>query len=203
MGVINFLGIQIDTNLNWKSHISKVNQKIAKYCYAISTLSHVSSKSIAKNTYYGHVFPQLCYGVIFWGNSVNVESVFIMQKKCIRAIYNMKSTESLRTVFKQNNFLTLTGIFILEICLFVKNNVTYFNKKSSRADNLRSKYRYNICIPQVNNTMFYKSTYYTAIKIYNHLPIDIKQLNGNMFKNKLRNWLVSKVHYSLHEYFDR
>lgn len=197
---INFLGIKIDANLNWKSHIIKVNQKISKYCYAISTLSHISSTSIAKSTYYGHVFPHLCYGVIFWGNSVNAKTVFIMQKKCIRAIYNMKNTESLRPIFKQNNLLTLTDIFILEICLFVKNNAMYFSKKSSRTDNLRSKHKYNIPIPQINNTIFYKSTYYTAIKIYNKLPTDLKELNGNFFKLKLRRWLINKAHYTLEEY---
>lgn len=198
----NFLGVIIDTHLNWKSHVIKVNKKLSQYCYILSVLTNISSKEIAINAYYGYVYPQLNYGIIFWGNSVDIESTFILQKRCLRTIFKLHSTDSLRHVFK-NNFLTITDIYILEICVFVKCNKHYFfENKSSRVENLRPKHKFNICIPQINNSMFHKSTFIMAVKIYNNLPLELKIVEGNKFKVKLKSWLMSKCHYNLKEYFD-
>lgn len=118
--VANFLGVTIDCHLNWKAHISKINNRITKYCYVLSILSGAASKTVAINAYYGYVYPQLSYGIIFWGNSVDIQSTFILQKRCLRNIYSMDDTESLRDVYKNYKFLTLTSLYILELCIFVK-----------------------------------------------------------------------------------
>lgn len=198
-----FLGVTLDSHLNWKAHINKINNKMSKYCYALSILSRVSSKHIATNAYYGYIYPQLSYGIIFWGNSGNVQSTFIMQKRCLRNIFNLETTDSLRNIFKEYKFLTVTGIYILEICTFVKNNAEhFFAVQSSRLSNLRNKHKFNICVPQSNNTMYYKSSFVSAVRIYNHLSPDLKSLNGNKFKYNLKEWLISKVHYSLSEFYN-
>lgn len=203
INVTNFLGITIDCHLNWKAHINNINNKITKYCYALSIIRGAASKSVAISTYYGYVYPQLSYGIIFWGDSVNIQSTFILQKRCLRSIYNLEDTESLRDIFKTNKFLTLTGLYILELCLFVKNNEdTYYNLQSNRTCNLRSKYKNNICMPQINNTMYYKSCYINGIKIFNQLPCHIKTLCGNKFKQTLKEWLLAKAYYSVKEYYD-
>lgn len=197
-----FLGVTIDCHLSWKQHIAQTNTKVSKYIFALSILSNISSKEIAKNAYYGHVYPHLTYGIIFWGNSVDVISTFKLQKRCLRAIYKLRSTDSVRNVFKENELLTLTGIFILEICLFVKNNKSYFfTQKSVRSESLRPKHKFNINIPQVNNAMFYRSSYMTAINTYNDLPLHIKLLEGKNFKKTLKKWLIEKTFYDMNEFY--
>ncbi|CAK1588936.1 unnamed protein product [Parnassius mnemosyne] len=112
---INFLGVTIDCHLNWKSHIEKINKKISSYSYALSILAETTSVDVSRAAYFGQVYPLLVYGIIFWGNSTNVQSTFILQKRCLRIIYNMYSDETLRNVFKEKGYLTLTNIYILEI----------------------------------------------------------------------------------------
>lgn len=197
-----FLGVILDSHLNWKSHIEKINKRISSSCYAISILANVASIETAKNAYYGYIYPLLTYGIIFWGNSVNVESTFILQKKCLRIIYNIKPYETLRIIFKEKQFLTLTCIYILEICLFVKGHVQYFNKKSDIKNNLRSQYKHDICLVQSSSYIYDKSTFITGIKIFNNLPIFIKALDGPKFKKTLKDWLLSKGYYCLKEYYD-
>lgn len=198
----NFLGVKIDSHLNWKSHIDQLNKKISSGCYALSILSGACSETVVKTAYYGSVYPLLTYGVIYWGNSVDVNSTFILQKKCIRAIYRMRTEESLRYVFKEKRFLTLTGIYILELCLFVKNQLGYFSKMSSLKCNIRQQYKYNLQMPRVNNSIYKKCTYVMAIRIFNHLPIAIKALEGVTFKRKLKNWLLERVFYNLNEFYN-
>lgn len=201
---INFLGVTIDSHLTWKSHISKINTKISSWCYALSILVETTSISTARTAYFGHVYPLLTYGIIFWGNSVNVKSTFILQKKCLRIIHSMYADESLRNVFKENKYLTLTNIYIFELCVFVKQNMDYFMTKTefrSRYD-VRDLYKFDLCVKQVKNNIYKKGAFNTGIKVYNHLPLDIKSLDVRKFKSKLKDWLFKNVFYDLKEYFD-
>jgi hypothetical protein len=52
--------------------------------------------------------------------------------------------------------------------------------------------------------MYKKGVYYQGIKIYNHLPKDIKDLSSNVNKFKLsfKKYLLDNSFYSLKEYFD-
>lgn len=199
---INFLGVTIDPHLTWKHHIEKMNNKISSQCYALSLLSQTCSENIVISAYYANVYSLLTYGIIYWGNSVEVQTTFVLQKKCLRTIYRMHSRLSLRNVFKEKGFLTLTCIYILELCNFVKNNKKYFTNLASLRDNLRSQYKYNLKLPLVKNKMYDKSTYISDIRVFNHLPDALKMLDGITFKRHLKKWLVKKGFYSMKEFFD-
>ncbi|CAK1593695.1 unnamed protein product [Parnassius mnemosyne] len=200
---INFLGVTIDCHLNWKSHIEKINKKISSYSYALSILAETTSVDVSRAAYFGQVYPLLVYGIIFWGNSTNVQSTFILQKRCLRIIYNMYSDETLRNVFKEKGYLTLTNIYILEISIFIKQNNKYFQIKSNlNSRPIRSQYKNNLCTPKINNYMYYKSTFCTGIKIFNHLPPNIKAMDLPRFKIHLKKWLIYNVFYNLNEYFN-
>jgi hypothetical protein len=199
---INFLGVEVDCHLDWKAHVAKINKRISSYCYALSILAETTSVEVTRAAYYGQVYPLLTYGIIFWGNSVNIQSTFILQKRCLRIIYNMYADETLRNVFRDKYYLTLTNIYILEIASFIKQNNDCFQNKSSLKKNLRSIYKYNIHVPRPHNNVYFKSSYYAGIKVFNHLPTHIKSLNLPRFKSKLKRWLLSNVFYNLSEYFD-
>lgn len=199
---IGFLGVHIDKHLNWAKHIEKLNNKISSYCYALSVLVDVSSIEVAINAYYGNVYPLLLYGILFWGNSVDVKKAFVMQKRCLRIIFNKPNEESLRTTFKEKGFLTVTGIFILEICLFVRRNKNKFKKVSDQHNvNVRDKDR--LVLPTIKCMIYDKSTFVTAIRIYNKLPNDIKHAADKEFKKVLKKWLIGNVFYDLNEFYDR
>lgn len=193
--------VKIDTHLSWKSHISELNKKIAKACYALSVLSETCSESVLKSAYYGNVFSLLTYGIIYWGDSVDVMTTFRLQKRCLRTMYHLHCRRSLRNVFKEKEFLTLTGIYILKLCLFVKRNGEYFTKISSLSHNLRTQYKYNYRIPKVHNKIMYKSAFIAAMRVFNNLPVDIKSVEGKEFKSALKRWLVNKAFYCMNEFY--
>jgi hypothetical protein len=51
--------------------------------------------------------------------------------------------------------------------------------------------------------MFDKSPAYTGVEIFNHLPVDIKDLAGDIksFKKALQNYLHKHLFYMVNEYF--
>jgi hypothetical protein len=64
--------------------------------------------------------------------------------------------------------------------------------------------REDLHIPRTNLTKYKKGPYYVAIKVFNHLPSNIKGLatNHKKFKYTLRRFLCQHVFYSITEYFE-
>jgi hypothetical protein len=65
--IIKFLGLTIDTILNWKHHISDLKPRLNKACYAIRSIKPFMSLVVLKSTYYSYARCATSYGLIFWG----------------------------------------------------------------------------------------------------------------------------------------
>ena len=78
-----YLGVLIDENLNWKSHVSHIKSKIKRGVGVISKLRHTVTKSILLNLYYSLIYPYLIYGLVAWGNpyDTTLNPLFNLQKK--------------------------------------------------------------------------------------------------------------------------
>jgi len=85
-----FLGVHIDASLTWKEHIHALSNKLSKAYYLISFLSWVVDTETLLTVYYAYVYSHLSYGVVFWGDSVDVNKPFILQKKIVRKISHTK-----------------------------------------------------------------------------------------------------------------
>ena len=60
----------------------------------------------------------MSYGILLWGTAAEVDSIFILQKRAVRAIYKIGLRESLREKFKEIDILTLPSQNILESILY-------------------------------------------------------------------------------------
>ena len=64
-----FLGLNIDDSLNWKSHVSAINSKIARAIFAIKQVKHFLPYDSLRTIYYALIPPHLSYGILAWGNA--------------------------------------------------------------------------------------------------------------------------------------
>ena len=48
-----------------------------------------------------------------------------------------------------------------------------------------TRQRNNLSMPQVNLTIYQKGAYYSGIKIFNNLPLEIKKVTGNQKSLKM------------------
>jgi hypothetical protein len=62
-----FLGLQIDNHLNWKNHIDLMIMKLSRACYAVRSMSHISSTDTFKSVYFAYFHFIMTYGIIFGG----------------------------------------------------------------------------------------------------------------------------------------
>ena len=61
-----YLGIFIDKDLNWNTHIQYVTKKVLKACGALAKLRHCVCIETLKNVYYSIVYSYIRYGFMIW-----------------------------------------------------------------------------------------------------------------------------------------
>lgn len=193
VGTTKFLGLHIDSKLDWKLHTDIVSKKVIQFSFALYKLRQVADQDTLLTAYHGHVMSTLRYGLIFWGNSTDVEVVFRAQKRCIRAICGLRRRESCKPHFIELRLLTLPCIYISEIALFVKKNFHLFPTL------LGTRHKNNLACPsKMKTSLMTKSVLGGAPIIYNKLPADIRNCEDVMsFKNELNKYLAAKAYYSL------
>lgn len=183
------LGIDIDSNINWKSHIQKIKTKLSRFTYALRELKKCTDVEAALLAYYSYANAWLSYGVILWGNSTDAQKLFILQKKCIRIIKNLKNRESCAPHFKTLKILTLPCIYILESAKFVRKQPQNFTKLEDvpRYYELRPTRKHNMRIPSSNLKIHSTGPNSMCTKIYNKIPDHIKAIENNIaFINSLK-----------------
>ena len=84
----NFLGIKIDTNLNWLSHTHFLANKILKTAGVLNKLRDILPQSVLTAIYFSLIEPglqcHLSYGILAWGHQSN--RLFKLQKRILRII---------------------------------------------------------------------------------------------------------------------
>ena len=63
----NFLGLIIDTNLNWKRHTEKISNACSKKIGILNKLKYVLSQQIKMLLYNSLIVPHINYCIIAWG----------------------------------------------------------------------------------------------------------------------------------------
>lgn len=135
--------------------------------------------------------------------STDISKVFLVQKKCIRAVCGVAPLDSCRPLFKKLNVLTLTGLYIMQIGIFVKEHpekfeqfdiCAYTETQSRDPSRLRAIYCKTALMGRNCNVM--------AIKVFNKIPRTFRELPLKYFKVRLHKWLVEKCFYNVTEFFN-
>jgi hypothetical protein len=71
--------------------------------------------------------------------------------------------------------------------------------------NLETMQSNNLYTPQANLSVYQKGACYSGANIFNKLPSNIKDVNGNItkFKTTLKRFLNANSFYTLEEYFEQ
>lgn len=200
---VTFLGLIINSKFNSKEQIEKVVNKINRFSFALYKLSKVANRKTARTAYSAYVESVLRYGLLIWGNGSEIKKVFIAQKRCIRSICDIAPDVSCRPYFIDLKILPLVCLYILEVGKFVKQHPEVFRraKDITRRENIRNPDRLVLNMVPRSSRM-QNNSYAMCVKIYNHIPKEIKILPPNKFIAKLRWWLMQKNFYDLKEVFD-
>lgn len=196
---VKFLGLQIDSNLNWNLHKASVCRKLSSMCFAMHTVKSQCSLEVVLALYFSCVQSVLAYGIIFWGNSSNWIKVFKLQKKIIRIINGKDHRSPCRPLFKELNILSFPCLYIYKTILFSMHNISHNLNHNIHTHYTRS---HNNIHTTTHRTIAYsQSPFYSGIKLLNSLPPDLRTIESkNLFKMKLKKYLIKNSFYSIEEF---
>lgn len=136
-----------------------------------------------------------------WGASTAVESIFKVQKSAIRALSGVSSRSSCRDLFRVHNILTLPSLFILTCLEYVHGSSGKFVLNSDR-HNYNTRHQNNFLIPLHRIGKSQMNTNYLAMKLYNKLPNNFKELPQQKFKKCVKTVLYDNCFYSIEEFLN-
>ena len=199
----SFLGLILDKTLSWQLHIETICAKLKSACYILRSLNPFLSVSNLKTIYFSYIHSNITYSIIFWGNSINSDEVFKLQKRAIRIITNACSRTSCCNLFKELNILPLQSQYILSLAVYVAKNKEDFISNLD-VHSINTRHKSSLHPPLLRLTKSQRGVYYAGIKIYNCLPLKIKELSGKikLFKKSLKKFLLHGSFYTMEEYLD-
>jgi hypothetical protein len=121
----------------------------------------------------------ISYGLIFWGNSIQGDYIFKLQKMIIKVKMKARPRDSCRELFKILKILLLSSQYIFSLAMFVVNNRGLFMENSGLY-NIKTRNNSNHYQPLSHLAIYQKGPYYTGIKVHNNLPVQIQLLSCNI-----------------------
>jgi hypothetical protein len=97
---------------DWSQHIHYIIKKLSVACYAIISIKYMVTAETLRLIYFAHVHLVISYGIIFWGSAIQAKKVFVMQKRILRVMMNMRPRDSCREIFKRIKIMTLYSQYI-------------------------------------------------------------------------------------------
>lgn len=99
--------------------------------------------------------------------------------------------------------MTVPSLYIYNLASYCKKNLEDFVKNKDRYANMQMITRGGDLLrtPYYSQTKSQKGPYYRGVKIYNSLPVEIRQTDSfDVFGKKLKNFLIESCFYSYEEF---
>ena len=191
---MRFLGMIMDDKLKFSCHINLIKEKISKNAGVLYRLKQFVPHQTLVSVYRCFVECYLNYCIIVFGNAYqcHINQLEIAQKKCVRIVANQPPLSHTAPIFYELKLLNLSDIYKFNIALYMYKNIDKFasclqpNIHSTRSGIHYSSQRQWLTLTQN------QSIKYQAPKIWNRIPIDIRNSSSIFsFKRKLKNYLIS------------
>ena len=186
---IKVLGLYIDNDFTWKSHVDSLCNTISSLIglfYKIRKFLNYDSKVLFYNSY---ILPRIDFCLAIWGNAPNMylEKIFRLQKRAACIVLNIPMDTSSFQVFKQLKWMSIYQRIFYQKCVLmyhiVSNLCPFYlqscvSKRQGSCYNLRSMTSHTLNVPFPRKEMFKKSLMYSGAKIWNYLPKKFKEISN-------------------------
>ena len=118
---VKYLGIFVDSHLNWKIHVHNISKKIKRSIGILSKVRYHVTPKIFLKLYYLLIYPFLTYGVLLWGNTYTstLNPLILLQKRVVRITCFAKFGDHSSPLFKNLNLLQFENLIYITSLLFM------------------------------------------------------------------------------------
>lgn len=177
-----YLGIIFDYNMKWGKHIEYLVNRTKYLIYIFAKLKKIMDTKTLMKIYFAMFHSIITYGIIAWGGAY---------KTILNQLQNVQTR--LLKIINKNKFhmerpMKINQLFIQESLIYHYVKLRDLYLKSSSKTRLK-----NIILPRMKKTISDKNSYITAIKAFNELPNELKNLSLDLktIKNKIKKIIVS------------
>ena len=201
-----FLGIWLDVDLNWQTHLKNLRLKLLRNIHLLKKTKNLLDIATKRCIYYAHIHSHIAYGIIVWGNMLSkchLNKLQKLQNNCIKEILKRK--------ININDYRLLKMLRISELIKLENIKLAYRTKHSqlpekvqtacrtdSRNSTLVKAHRYNtrqkleLNLPRASTTMYKNSFLFQSTVDYQKLPLEIKKISQYAsFVRKGKEFLLS------------
>ena len=191
------LGVTIDENLTWDEQFDVVKSKVCGGLYALKKLKNIVPQSQLCSVYHAIVESHFRYADVIWG-SLSKTKLDILQRLQNRA-YSTIENARIKDEWSQNwlnigNLIRFDRSVMAYKILNKLSPESLWEKFQYRSE--FSKYKTRNCkdlqIPRLHTEHAKKGFHFTALKAWNDIPPDIRDIKTiGRFKKELKAYLKS------------
>ena len=190
---IKFLGIHLDSQMNWNRHISKVLKDFRPFAGLFYRMSQHLSRDILIILYNSFINSKLSYCLEAWGNapSCYLSKIQVFQNKILRIMNRKAFDTSALPLYNKSKILNIQNLYKFKI--LIKAHKTFYRIKQDIAINhLITRQTFNnLKIPFYKSKAGQRSLNYQESALWNGLPSHLKHIQQTkLFKQDLKRYLL-------------
>lgn len=196
-----FLGIYIDENLTWKTHVNYICSKISKTSGIIYKARYYLTSEAKLSIYYALVYPYITYCNIIWSSTypTTLNRLFLLQKRVVRSIENAEFHAHSAPIFRKLKILDIFSITAYNIghFMFLYHNNFLPSQFCSMFQTNSNVHTYSTRTAHCYRTHFCRTNIkkqtilFQGPKLWNSLPIFLtSQCSFKSFKRKFIDLLL-------------
>ncbi|XP_075159634.1 uncharacterized protein LOC142232827 [Haematobia irritans] len=199
---VKYLGILLQHNLSWDSHISCLRNKVAPALGILFKMRYLLDSKTKMMLYQSLVQSHLGYlAVIFgWKNTSALRSLQRIQNKALKAVFNLPMRFSTIPLYAEisKNILPVHGLYRYQLLLYIyktEKNIGYSTLKFSRNQSaFNTRNRTSLRVVRCRLEITKQRIEFIGTSLFNALPHDVKHAsNISLFKTKLKKYLLENV----------
>lgn len=196
---VGFLGVKLDMSLRWNLHIEHVAGKLKSGVFVLRSLLGSVSESVLRTAYFALCHSIMSYSVLAWGHAPQWRRVFALQRRAVRVVGGVGYRGDCRDTFSRLGILTFPCLFIYECLLYVRKHLDLYPTNACR-HGLAVRSGEHLSVPFRRLERARTGPGYWAVKFYNKLPRDFKELPLERFKSRVQQLLLQRSFYDTEEF---
>lgn len=190
-----YLGVYLDSNLNWKRHVDYLCEKLSRIVGIFYRIRDEVPLYILRRMYFALVHSHLMYMVTLWGNApiTYLKRLQSLQNRIFKLMYRLPVLTPTLTLFQDHvkNILPVKGLQVLSICKFVKqsiqNNIYHTLMFPYQQGIEASRDPQRLGRQRALTGWGLRSISFQGPTFYNNLPRDLRNIKStSLFSKKLK-----------------
>ena len=199
-----YLGVEVDKNLKFHTHINKLKGKLSQLCGVSFRLRSYLNHTAARSLYYSCVYSTIIYCIAVWGGMLNCTSsgsaVQKIQKKVVLNLFSRFHTDG-RCIFKAEKILKVLDVYRLRVAMYMYKmiNMGMYPGLMRSLElnhvphdyNTRSSSDPRLPFPRVEAVRM--SFGYQFVRVWNEIPQAIRSSpSSKIFKKSVISWYLDQ-----------